>query len=386
MPAFPQLFTSTVSHWQKTNRGPTSLWSHGRDASLPTEVVDYVIIGAGATGASLAYQLSQPGAADGKSIVLLDAKDVASCASGRNGGHVLPRAWAMFPTFMSPLEKGGSSLNAEQVLDIIFFEQDNLDLIERIVKSEGLDVDFWRGHRYEVFNTPQSAADNMRNFELLQRLIARSPKYRHRKVDWMVITDPAEAKRVSRVHDAVACNRIPSGSWHPHRAVTALLRLALKSTAANVQFFSWAPVAGISNANGRVSVDCESRGVITARQVIVATNAYTRHLLPETQDLLVPRLAQAGRVVPPASFSGAQALSNTYTVREGPYLIQTPYAGLVFGPYPNMDPPDQVYNIEDDSITTPSVRAWLQSWCRDNFVDWGQESAGEGLAEHWSGE
>jgi hypothetical protein len=32
------------------NRGETSLWDHGRDTALPSEVVDYVIIGAGMTG------------------------------------------------------------------------------------------------------------------------------------------------------------------------------------------------------------------------------------------------------------------------------------------------------------------------------------------------
>ena len=65
MSGFPQPFVSTVSHWQATvcvlrplddsnlifqNRGPGSLYGHGRDDSLPSEVLDYVIIGAGLTG------------------------------------------------------------------------------------------------------------------------------------------------------------------------------------------------------------------------------------------------------------------------------------------------------------------------------------------------
>lgn len=40
-----------------------------------------MIIGAGASGTSLAYHLSRAGgAAEGKSVVILDAKDVASGA------------------------------------------------------------------------------------------------------------------------------------------------------------------------------------------------------------------------------------------------------------------------------------------------------------------
>jgi len=64
MSRFPQPFVSTVSHWQATvsrevlepaidtiqNRGPASLYGYGRDDELPSEVVDYVIIGAGMTG------------------------------------------------------------------------------------------------------------------------------------------------------------------------------------------------------------------------------------------------------------------------------------------------------------------------------------------------
>lgn len=81
MPPFPQPFVSTTSHWQATNRGPTALWNHGRDATLPTQA-DIVIIGAGITGSSLAYQLTRPGGAgEGKRVVVLEARDVASGAS-----------------------------------------------------------------------------------------------------------------------------------------------------------------------------------------------------------------------------------------------------------------------------------------------------------------
>lgn len=86
MSTFPQPFKSTVSHWQATNRGQTSLYNvdHG---PLP-EIADIVIVGGGIMGASLAYQLTRPGAhGEGKKIVLLEAKDAGSGASGRNGGQ-----------------------------------------------------------------------------------------------------------------------------------------------------------------------------------------------------------------------------------------------------------------------------------------------------------
>lgn len=93
---------------------------------------------------------------------------------------------------------------------------------------------------------------------------------------------------MSRLKNAIHVNRISGGSWHPHRGVTAILRACLQSKISDVQFFSWAPVTGInSNPDGSVGVDCGARGTITAQNVIVATNGYTRHLLPELENVCV---------------------------------------------------------------------------------------------------
>lgn len=79
---------------QGTNRGPTSLYSHSNPPLPSLEIesginADFLIIGAGLSGSALAYFLSRKGgAAEGKRIVILEAKDVASGATGRNGGHI----------------------------------------------------------------------------------------------------------------------------------------------------------------------------------------------------------------------------------------------------------------------------------------------------------
>lgn len=82
---FPQTFISTVSHWQATNRGPSALYLHNKDAALPT-TADIVIVGGGMMGASLAYFLTRPGGAgEKKKVVCLEAKDLADGASGCGG-------------------------------------------------------------------------------------------------------------------------------------------------------------------------------------------------------------------------------------------------------------------------------------------------------------
>ena len=50
---------------------------------LPVAVVDYCVVGAGMTGCSFAYHASK---LSGKTCVVLEAREVAGGASGRNGG------------------------------------------------------------------------------------------------------------------------------------------------------------------------------------------------------------------------------------------------------------------------------------------------------------
>jgi len=64
------------------------------------------------------------------------------------------------------------------------------------------------------------------------------------------------------------------------------MRRALESKVSDVKFFSWAPVSGFTEQpDGTVRVDCGARGVLIARNLIIATCAYTHHLLPELEDM-----------------------------------------------------------------------------------------------------
>ncbi|TXT12854.1 hypothetical protein VHUM_01255 [Vanrija humicola] len=361
MPFWPQPYESTTSHWQQTNRGPDSLWNHGREAQLPAEA-DYVIVGAGVTGVSLAYHLTRPGAAgEGKTVVILDAKDVGSGASGRNGGHVSPRSFMYLSELWEPLEHGGGGLSMDKAVEAWFFELDNLDYVEQLIKAEGLDVDFWRGERYEVFTSPEKAAHTRKAYDEFKAAIAKT-RFAGRTLPWTVVDDPVEAKKLSRNDRALALNIGPAGSWHPHRGVTALLRLALASKTSDCSFFSWCPVQSFTRAGEGWDLDCGGRGTIRAKEVILATNAYTRHLFPDDTTGIVPTFAQAGRVVPPASYAGPRALKNSYAVELGPYLIQTPHSGLVLGPYidvlykEGIHTRDEIFYHDDDSKVTKGVQ------------------------------
>lgn len=77
-PGFPRE-GPTVSYWQDP---PDEIANLRSTEDLPPEA-DIVIVGSGVSGATIAYNLlsEQPG----KKIVLLEARQAASGASGRNG-------------------------------------------------------------------------------------------------------------------------------------------------------------------------------------------------------------------------------------------------------------------------------------------------------------
>ncbi|WVQ83329.1 hypothetical protein IAT38_005468 [Cryptococcus sp. DSM 104549] len=395
MSPFPESTTSTVSHWQATNRGLDALWEHGSTAPLP-KTTDILIVGGGITGASLAYQLTRPGAAgEGKTIVMLEAKDLASGASGRNGGHIAPASFTVFPSLIAPLCAGGSGLSEEEALHVLDNEMDTLEYAAELVEKERLDVDFWKGQKLEV-KVSEGAADSARAaYKAFKSARSKSENHPPRSGEWELIDDPVQAKAISRVSAATIVCRGPGGSNHPHKLTTALTKLALASTCSDFSFFSWAPVKSVQpRASGEgYTVDCHERGAVEAKSVVLCTNGHTRHILPgsDIEKHITPFRGHASLVTPPATFSGPNTLTTSYGIENGPYLITTPQSGIVLGPYNTGALHDgvarkkDIFEVYDDSVVMPSMHNWMKEYCARTFEGWGKEAHGEGLVRSWTG-
>ena len=75
----------TISYWQDP---PDEIAGYQSSSSLPQEV-DTVIIGSGITGASIAYNLLTSDFYNGEKILMLEAREACSGATGRNGIYAL---------------------------------------------------------------------------------------------------------------------------------------------------------------------------------------------------------------------------------------------------------------------------------------------------------
>src|SRR5271156_429977 len=109
----------SISYWHTTH--PNKLVHHRTTARLP-ERASVVIIGSGITGAFAAKQLVEDGVDD---VLVLEAREICSGATGRNGGHCNPHLY------------GNQTESAD-------FEMQNLDAISKFVTESQIPCEFFR--------------------------------------------------------------------------------------------------------------------------------------------------------------------------------------------------------------------------------------------------
>ncbi len=224
--------------------------------------VDVAIVGAGFTGLWTAYALLQR--APSLSIVVLEQEIAGYGASGRNGG------WCsdLFPVSWERLEQrcGRGAVNAMHRAMV-----EGIADIAATLDREGIDADMLRGGQVSVARTQ------------LQERELRAAVGRSRRRDdpdlalrWLNATEATDRVRVSQCRGAAYtpnCARV-----HPAKLVRGLARAVER---AGGQIVERTPVTQL--LPHRVITD---RGVVRARHVVRATEAYTATLRGEHRALL----------------------------------------------------------------------------------------------------
>lgn len=139
-----------LSYWHKTTRAFPYL-NADATAALP-ESSKYVIIGSGISGALTAFSLVESGAA-GPEIVVLEAREAVSGASGRNAGHVHPDAFRGFTGY-------AAIHGPEQALKIVQNEK-----VVEFVKKHDVPCHFKATITYDVCLTEEFARYEAESFE-----------------------------------------------------------------------------------------------------------------------------------------------------------------------------------------------------------------------------
>ncbi|WRT63779.1 uncharacterized protein IL334_000704 [Kwoniella shivajii] len=310
-----------LSVWQHSTRDHPLL-NAGKDEPLPVEA-DVVIIGSGLSGTVTAHSLltspSRP-----SSVVVLEAREICSGASGRNAGHCRPDESRGFTAF-------AALHGAEEAKKILRSERDTFEKVDEFIKKTGINCEWTPRDTYDVSlseSFKDYAVDALRNL----RECGGKPEVEE--------LGKEQARKETRVQAAHGAVKWWAGTVNPAQLTLGIheLNLAL----GGYSLFAYAPVHRVTQSEDGVSWDVQTpRGKVRAKKVVYATNAYSDALLEEMDGLIVPHRAQAIKL------SSAPAGPEKFPRIEGSYSLR--YL------------PQHFYSIccrPDNSISLGTSRKW----------------------------
>ncbi|KAF2439244.1 FAD dependent oxidoreductase [Karstenula rhodostoma CBS 690.94] len=333
--------TSTNSFWHSEPNG--FLIGHRTTEDLPAEA-DIVIVGSGITGTSAARYLAEDERANGKRIVLLEAREACWGATGRNGGHCQPLLW----------DRGA---------DVANFELKNVHTVRSYIEKHNVPCEWRTVSGCRQFWTKEVMAEAEKEIAQL-RIIAPEIASQLK-----IITDKEELKQHRVSPDCIGATLTPgAGSLWPYKLVTFILEKLVREGRLNLQ--TTTPVTEISSKDNAHTLHTP-RGTITAPTVILATNGYTSAILPHFADLIVPVRGEMSALFPPEkssilpdSYGMVAALGQPANADD--YLIQRPYSGvpnpaghLMFGGGRGAGTLPMI-GVSDDTVIDPDSAAYLR--------------------------
>ncbi|KAH6609559.1 hypothetical protein Trco_002905 [Trichoderma cornu-damae] len=256
---------------------------------------DVVVVGSGITGAFAAREL----VAGGRSVLMLEAREACWGATGRNGGHCQPMIYASKP-------------------HIARFELATFRFLEEIATKFNVPCDWKRVGGVHALPTDELV-------HLVAKRIASLDKHHgDLKNTAALFTEPDDlaALRVPNARGAVL-QPYAAKCW-PYKFVAWILETLVAQQSTEVfNLQTTTPVTHLQRADGSDSwVVHTPRGQVVAKSVLLATNAYTSHLLPRMTGLIVPVRGQVSALEPPDG-SVALAHSHVWLAQESDdYLVQ----------------------------------------------------------------
>lgn len=365
--------SSTTSFWRAC---PHRLDTHHSSPDLPS-TTDILIIGAGFSGIACAYYLTKDGPSPAPSVTLLEARELCSGATGRNGGHVKPDTYYNIPKYTK-------LFGAEAAASIARYEASQVYAVKELVEKEGIECDFHLTRATDVFLDVQAAKDAEAAFRQVQAEGVVNLQDVH------FVNNPSLAERISGVKGAVSAFTFTAGQIYPYTLVTSLLELALSRGNINLQTFT--PVTAVSptrDSEGFYHITTP-RGTLKARKILMCTNAYTSSILSQFRSRIIPVRGIVCRITTPDATKSPR-LANTYALRFNSglmdYLIQRPSDNsiIVGGARVTFirDLSSWYDNVSDDKLVSPSAEEYFDGYMQRHFVGW--ENSGARVDRIWTG-
>ncbi|KAF5356189.1 hypothetical protein D9756_004305 [Leucocoprinus leucothites] len=387
------------SYWMSP---PSPIAKHGSGpGTVIPEYADVVIIGSGITGTSVArtlldYDDKHRGENRPLHVVMLEARDACSGATGRNGGHITP---VLYQDYAALKKAYGVDVAAE----IIRFRLAHLTELLAVATEENLlDDSMCRETKsYDVYqdtnlyehakellevyqrDLPSEGADlevveNREALKVSARVLSKSGHVGDVKLGIAI-------GAVGRGLPCIEWWRSPSvsiGDRHPSK-IAMLLRIEL---------FTHTPCTNIlppTSANSFYTI-CTPKGTLHARHVIHATNAWASHLLPGMRGKIIPArgvmTAQAARPGLGSSFGTFDYLTQLLPGGGGNGHYPTPAGEMMFGGgFMKHDAYLTEIGVADDSSWNSNVSNYLSKAMGDYFRVGSKDDDKDTVIANWGG-
>jgi glycine/D-amino acid oxidase-like deaminating enzyme len=359
------------SYWLKSPHRYAKLRS---TPSLPPKC-DIAIIGSGMSGILTAYhilQQSHSSAGQPLCIVILEARELCSGATARNGGHAKVKT----ATLTGMKDKEMRTQFQEYV-------HDNIKELKRVVDTEGLECEFEMRRSFDVFQDPIEYGEVK---SIYKEALQQGEQWTSR----ISLVPEEYVQQITSIKHAVGAFSVETASFSPYKLCTQLLEILINRYPDRINVQTLTPVTRLSTSGPNSTIlYTSSRGTLLASKTVYATNAYTSGLLPSFQHTIIPYKGMNSHHVP-LTKPIYPHLNQTYNIHFAPdvhgratgvdYLNPRPDGGIVVGGgkwfYADPSSPSKEHswwnNIDDSESGRfpPEVEEHWMKYMQDTFLGW----------------
>ncbi|KAJ2960654.1 hypothetical protein NQZ79_g4074 [Umbelopsis isabellina] len=343
----------TRSFWLNEN----PLAKYRTTPELPDNA-NIVIIGLGLTGTGALFTLSQKH--PDLCITVLEARDPASGATGRNGGHLTPSA---FRNFRSQSKIFGAKAAYLKCL----LERHNADQLVKLIHDRSISCDLQEGTgNLECFFDAKEFAEAKLDLEAYREA---DKQFGGHLVDDIEVWEKETVTQRMGLTDAYGAILIPAHQLWPAKLCWSIQQECFNNPNVNIQ--SNTPATNITRLKNSNKWQVKTpRGIITCDVVLHASNAWSGRLLPtQISKILVPTRAQVLAFRSPQDDTvKIEEWTRGFTVHNGSeYMIRRRQDGTyILGGGRTYIPGQQMYE-DDDSVLNEAVGKALRNVMLGDF-------------------